>query len=245
MGKLTFLIIHCTATPAGRKVTSDDIRAWHIKGRGWKQVGYADMIHIDGRIESLVPHDENNIVEPWEVTNGAEGMNGTSRHVVYVGGLCPDGKDAMDTRTNAQRKAMLEYVKETIEKHPDILIAGHNQFAAKACPSFDVPLWLKDEVDAKNIYKPKDYKTKFFISLIDPKDQEEADVDAKAKADADEKAKADADAKAKADADEKAKADADAKAKADADEKDKADADAKAKADAKARTKKGSKNGKV
>ena len=29
MGKLKYLVIHCTATPVGREVSSADIRAWH------------------------------------------------------------------------------------------------------------------------------------------------------------------------------------------------------------------------
>ena len=49
-----YLVIHCTATPEGRHITSDDIRRWHLKERGWKQVGYTDMIHLDGRVERLV-----------------------------------------------------------------------------------------------------------------------------------------------------------------------------------------------
>ena len=53
MAKLKFLVLHCTATPEGREVSSDDIRTWHTNpvskgGRGWKQVGYTDLIHLNG-----------------------------------------------------------------------------------------------------------------------------------------------------------------------------------------------------
>ena len=156
--KLTYLVIHCTATPEGKEVTSDDIRRWHTspkpKGRGWKQVGYADMIHLDGTIENLVPYNNDDKVDSWEITNGAYGINSTSRHVVYVGGVdADDVKKAKDTRTWLQELSMINYVKETIAKHPTILVAGHNQFANKACPSFDVPKWLKAiGVEEKNIY---------------------------------------------------------------------------------------------
>ena len=41
---MKYLVLHCTATPEGREVTSGEIRHWHTDpvkkgGRGWKQVG--------------------------------------------------------------------------------------------------------------------------------------------------------------------------------------------------------------
>lgn len=147
MGRLRYLVIHCTATPEGREVSSADIRRWHTspppKGRGWKQVGYTDMIHLDGRIERLVDNNEDANVDPWEITNGARGYNGVSRHVVYVGGLAPDAKTPKDTRTAAQLASMTAYVRDFHERFPDVRIIGHNQVAAKACPCFSVPDWLR------------------------------------------------------------------------------------------------------
>lgn len=149
MARLKRLVIHCTATPEGREVSAADIRHWHCDpvskgGRGWKQVGYTDMIHLDGKVERLVGNNEDAEVDPWEITNGAAGYNSTSRHVVYVGGVAKDGRTAKDTRTPAQREAMEAYVKDFNKRFPSIPIVGHNQLAAKACPSFDVPAWLKE-----------------------------------------------------------------------------------------------------
>ena len=41
MGRLKYLVIHCTATPEGREVSGAEIRAWHTNpvskgGRGWR-----------------------------------------------------------------------------------------------------------------------------------------------------------------------------------------------------------------
>ena len=107
MAQLKRLVLHCTATPEGREVSAADIRHWHTDpvskgGRGWKQVGYTDMIHLDGKVERLVDNNEDAQVDPWEITNGAKGYNTTSRHVVYVGGVAADGKTPKDTRTPAQ-----------------------------------------------------------------------------------------------------------------------------------------------
>lgn len=188
MSKLKYLIIHCTATPAGREVSVAEIHQWHqgpldlaegkvrfkgleyptrsslpnekiggvdiakLKGRGWRQIGYSDLIHLDGTIENMVPYNNDNVVDPWELTNGALGVNGISRHVVYAGGKSKDMHRDEDTRTSAQRDSLKNYVMKTIMQHPDILIAGHNQFQKKACPSFDVAKWAKAYgIPSKNI----------------------------------------------------------------------------------------------
>lgn len=145
MAKLQYLVIHCTATPAGREVSAADIRRWHTSpapaGRGWKQVGYTDLFHLDGRVERLVANNEDANVDPWEITNGAAGYNSVSRHVVYAGG-CDAGMKPKDTRTAAQKEALRKYVLDFHARHPAVKIVGHNQLAAKACPSFDVAAWL-------------------------------------------------------------------------------------------------------
>lgn len=148
MAKLKYLVLHCTATPEGREVSSDEIRAWHTNpvskgGRGWQQVGYTDLIHLDGEVERLVDNNEDANVDPWEITNGAKGYNSVSRHIVYAGGLASDGKTAKDTRTKAQKQAMETYVKYFHKRFPKVRIIGHREVVAKACPSFDVQAWLK------------------------------------------------------------------------------------------------------
>ena len=131
-------------------MSSDEIRHWHTDpvckgGRGWKQVGYTDMIHLDGRVERLVRNNEDANVDPWEITNGASGYNAISRHIVYVGGVdANDANKAKDTRTPAQKEALKRYVRDFHMRFPQVKIIGHNQLASKACPSFDVPKWLKE-----------------------------------------------------------------------------------------------------
>lgn len=149
MAKLKHLVLHCTATPPGREVSAADIRRWHCAplskgGRGWKQVGHTDMVHLDGRVERLVDNNEDDVVDPWEITNGAKGHNSTARHIVYVGGVDRDGKTPRDTRTAEQREALKRYVTDFHRRFPSVRIVGHNELAAKACPSFDVGKWLKE-----------------------------------------------------------------------------------------------------
>lgn len=174
--ELNYLVIHCTATPEGRDIQKDDIVRWHMSpkskgGRGWDRLGYSDMIYLDGSLVNLTPYNQDNKVDPWEITWGAKGINSRSRHVVYTGGLKLDpelemlGEDDLDdipfndkyvpndTRTPAQLDTMEVYVRYMIKRHPNIKVAGHNQFASKACPSFNVPKWLRSiGIEEKNIY---------------------------------------------------------------------------------------------
>lgn len=150
MTKLKYLVIHCTATPEGRSMTSTQLRQMHTApvaegGRGWKQVGYSDLIHFNGGVENLVAYDDDDFVDPHEITNGAAGFNAECRHVAYVGGIDADGKPK-DTRNLEQKKAMRNYVAKFIAKYPTVKVIGHNYLnKGKACPSFDVARWLKSE----------------------------------------------------------------------------------------------------
>ena len=158
--KLKYLVIHCTATPEGREVTREDILHWHTSpkrkgGRGWKRPGYSDMIYLDGRLVNLLPFDQDHEVDPWEITNGVRGINGISRHVVYVGGVDAKSRSPKDTRTKAQKKVLEIYIKYMLLRHPNIHVLGHYEApnANKACPSFDVPNWLQEiEIPRKNIF---------------------------------------------------------------------------------------------
>jgi hypothetical protein len=161
MGKLKYLIIHCTATPAGRDVTGDDIRQWHLVGRGWSQVGYSDLIHLDGEIENLVEYNGDNWVDSGEITNGAQGYNGVSQHVCVVGGQDEDGNDLSrqgdfeDMLTPEQFTALQEYTKRFVSQHSQSQIMGHYMVNShKDCPGFDVQKFLRFiEISEENIYQ--------------------------------------------------------------------------------------------
>jgi len=146
--KRRYLVLHCTATIEGQDVSSAAIIRWHTTpvekgGRGWSRVGYTDLIHLDGTIERMVEDNEDAQVDPREITNGAAGYNSISRHIVYAGGVAKDGKTPKDTRTPAQMEALKNYVMDFHRRFPDVRIIGHNEVAAKACPSFDVQKWLE------------------------------------------------------------------------------------------------------
>ncbi len=124
------------------------------KGRGWSVPGYARFIRLDGTVEQLVHFNADARVDPWEITNGVAGINSSSRHFCYAGGTDAKGKPK-DTRTPEQLHALKLLVMETILDVPGIVVCGHYQFdSGKACPSFDVPAWLRSiKVPERNILR--------------------------------------------------------------------------------------------
>ena len=127
--KVTEIIVHCTATPEGRECSVSEIRKWH-KARGFSDIGYHYVVHLDGRIE---PGRDVDI-------SGAHctGHNACSIGVCYVGGCANDGKlTPKDTRTARQKDALVKLLKMLKAVYPGVKIYGHRDFAHKACPSFD------------------------------------------------------------------------------------------------------------
>ena len=129
MRKISEIIIHCTATPRGRHVTVDEIRTCHIKQNGWSDIGYHYIIYIDGSVHRGRAEGQ--------VGAHCLGHNAHSIGVAYVGGVESDGKPA-DTRTDAQKVSLKNLVESLLKKYPGATIYGHNEFASKACPSFNV-----------------------------------------------------------------------------------------------------------
>lgn len=135
MRKIDKILVHCAATPEGKDFTVEDIDKWH-KARGFKKIGYHFVIYNDGSV-----HKGRNIEEI-----GAHCTNHNSRSIgiCYIGGVAKDGKTPKDTRTEPQKTALLELLKELKVKYPKAEIYGHRDFANKACPSFDAKTEYKN-----------------------------------------------------------------------------------------------------
>lgn len=131
------IVVHCSATPEGREHGAADIRAWHL-ARGFSDVGYHYVIRIDGMVEAGRRED---LVGAHCVEGG---MNRRSVGICYVGGMDKEMKNAKDTRTPEQCRALIDLIRKMQRKYgiPDSRVFGHCDFARKACPSFDVKAML-------------------------------------------------------------------------------------------------------
>lgn len=130
MRKINKIIIHCTATPEGREHDVADIRRWHLK-RGFNDIGYHYLIHIDGTVEEGRPLNKQGA--------HCSGQNRGSIGICYVGGMSKDMKKAKDTRTVKQKDSLILLMIQLMYKYnKDMTIHGHNEYANKACPSFNV-----------------------------------------------------------------------------------------------------------
>lgn len=151
------IILHCSATKEGVDFTSDSINAAH-KARKFSTyvdpdtgekiyIGYHFYIHRDGTIEPCRPIN----VRGCHAVN----HNSNSIGICYVGGLDKtdtNGTKIKDTRTPAQKKAILTLCEKLIADYPTIKrIIGHRDTSPdlnhngviepfefiKGCPCFD------------------------------------------------------------------------------------------------------------
>lgn len=136
MRKIDMLIVHCSATPPAMDIGAKEIREWHIKGNGWKDIGYHFIIRRDGRIEDGRP--------VAQAGAHVAGKNAHSIGVCLVGGV-DTAKRPEANFTTAQWSALARLMRTLKAQHPKATIHGHNEFAAKACPSFNVQDWLRKE----------------------------------------------------------------------------------------------------
>jgi len=138
------LVWHCTATPEGKDYTRAQIKAMHV-ARGFRDIGYHKIIHLDGKVSPGRPESEIGAHVKWH-NLGTLGYS-------YVGGLDKKGK-AKDTRTPAQKAAMIKLTKEAISRYKLRAVLGHRDLSpdldhdgmvephewVKQCPCFNAAL---------------------------------------------------------------------------------------------------------
>lgn len=131
---ITWITIHCAATPRDRDIKAATISKWDQDKFG--QTSYHYVIELDGNTVQTLRHDQK----------GAHvaGANTGNIGICYIGGV--ENNKAMtpaDTRTVAQKKAMKALLLKLRAEYPNAMIMGHRDHPGvkKACPSFDVGRW--------------------------------------------------------------------------------------------------------
>ena len=164
MRALSEIIIHCSATRPewmakdATLAKVAEIRRWHLSDRGWRDIGYHYIIDRNGTLATGRPLEK--------VGAHVQGRNTGTIGVCLIGGHGSAETDPFAKHyTIAQEKALRRLLADLRKRYPTIkAISGHNQFAAKACPGFNVPKWLgepqvneapKTEHDAPDVLKPE------------------------------------------------------------------------------------------
>ena len=129
MRKIELIVIHCSATRCDRPFPMEELEACH-RARGYRCCGYHYYITRDGQLH---------IGRPEEMAGAhARRYNTRSIGVCYEGGLDERGNPA-DTRTPAQRHALVALLRSLKVDYPDARILGHRDlpWVRKSCPCFD------------------------------------------------------------------------------------------------------------
>ena len=129
MREIDLIVVHCSATPEGKHFSTETIRDWHVKERGWSDIGYHYIVELDGKVKTGRPVQRAGA--------HVKGHNRNSIGICYVGGMTKDMKSPKDTRNDEQLESLECLLLELKLKYPKAIIKGHRDFSTKACPSFD------------------------------------------------------------------------------------------------------------
>ena len=128
MRTINLIVVHCSATRCDRPFPVTALIRCHADRFGF--TGYHYYITRNGRTYQT-RHEQL-------IGAHAKGYNEHSLGVCYEGGLNKQGKPA-DTRTKAQKQALLKLLRRLKEEHPQAQILGHRDLpdVKKACPCFN------------------------------------------------------------------------------------------------------------
>jgi N-acetyl-anhydromuramyl-L-alanine amidase AmpD len=128
MRKIDLIVVHCSATRSDQQYSVRALIRDHADRFGF--TGYHYYVTRGGTVYQT-RHEQL-------VGAHAKGYNEHSLGVCYEGGLDVNGKPA-DTRTGAQKRALLRLLRRLKAAHPEARILGHRDLPGvkKECPCFD------------------------------------------------------------------------------------------------------------
>ena len=144
MRKMDEIIVHCTATrpewwsEATPQEKVDEIRRWHVQGRGWADIGYHFLIDREGTVVKGRPL--------WRNGAHTRGHNTGTIGISLFGGHGSSATDKFSENfTSAQDFALRGLMKDLVSEYGRMKLSGHNEYAAKACPGFNVTEWWNEQ----------------------------------------------------------------------------------------------------
>ena len=128
MRRIDLIVVHCSATRSDQQYSVRALIRDHADRFGF--TGYHYYVTRGGTVYQT-RHEQL-------VGAHAKGYNEHSLGVCYEGGLDQHGKPT-DTRTGAQKRALLRLLRRLKAAHPEAQILGHRDLPGvkKDCPCFD------------------------------------------------------------------------------------------------------------
>ena len=122
-----YIIVHCVANRCNKPFSVEKLINCGMEKYG--QCSYHYYVRYDGTVVPLLPESVQGV--------HARGYNHCSLGIVYEGGLDENGK-AADTRTEQQKHALYELLKDLTRDYPEARILGHCELPGvhKRCPCF-------------------------------------------------------------------------------------------------------------
>ncbi len=122
MRDINKVIIHCSDSDYMWHDNIDTIREWHVKERGWSDIGYHYVITQDGSVQLGRPIERSGA--------HVRGQNDNSI------GICLTGKKFFTCKQFESLRQLISNLKSII---PGLNIHGHRDFdPSKTCPNFNV-----------------------------------------------------------------------------------------------------------
>lgn len=133
---ITHLFVHCTA--GNQNATPEELIRFFYDVKKWQRPGYHYVISKDGTVTQLWPESK--------YSNGVAGQNTNSINVAWIGGIDKQHPNGIDNRTDAQKTALRNVLKELKRRYPKAKIMGHRDVPGvnKACPCFNAMVEYKD-----------------------------------------------------------------------------------------------------
>ena len=116
------VFLHCSASDDPDHDDIATIRAWHVDGNGWSDVGYHYFIRKDGTLQTG---------RPLERIPAAQAGNNLGSIAICLHGL------ALENFTDAQYRTLAALAREIDRAYSGrVTFHGHREVSAKACPVF-------------------------------------------------------------------------------------------------------------
>lgn len=135
------IVVHCSATRADWMDDATlaskraEIRRWHL-AKDWADIGYHWLIDRDGKVAAGRPESV--------VGAHVEGHNTGKLGVCLIGGFGSSADDSFGKHfTAAQDTSLRQLIQGIGMRTPIRRVSGHNEYAERACPGFNVPTWLR------------------------------------------------------------------------------------------------------